>query len=129
MGFDYDCVIVTRLDVAFYTPLNLKEFDMDFLHVSNWNHAPPSNVSATEVESLDTSNQHQNRGFLDFWFFSSSRNMDSFGGLFKEIDKYHPNPHRSSFQHSKRIGLRPHYTLYRWQDHEMLRRKEFRAES
>jgi hypothetical protein len=55
--------------------------------------------------------------------------MDKFALLYDEIENYEISPHRSSRQHvDKFIGKeKVKYTMYRWFDHEMIRRKFFEA--
>jgi len=122
-GFIYDAVIVVRLDVAFYTPLDMSTYDLRYFYASNWNDAPDESSG-----EMNYQNHHLHRGFLDFWFFSNSSNMDRFGTLYSRINHYHPSPHRSSYQHASYLGLTKRYTLFRWEDHEMVRRKELDAE-
>jgi len=123
-GFKYDAVIVLRLDVGFYSTLNMYEYDLTKFYASHWNDYP----TAQNDFQMNLVNHNKAKGFLDFWFFSSSQNMDRFGELFDVIKNYHINPHRSSYQHSQKCKFDIDYTLYRWQDHEMFRRKEFVAD-
>lgn len=122
-NFKYDAVLVLRLDVAFYTTLEIKNYDLSRFYASHWNDYPNSKNNF----KLNFINNYLGLGFLDFWFFSNSINMDKFGKLYDDIEKYHISPHRSSFQHVKKCGFKIDYTHYRWQDHEMIRRKEFSA--
>ena len=64
---------------------------------------------------------------MDLWFFSNSQNMDKFGKLYDTISKYKESPHISSYQHVARcIGRRKiRYTMFRWFDYEIARRKVF----
>lgn len=122
-GFKYDCVLILRLDVGFYSMLDLEKYDMDHFYASNWNDYP------TELNDfkMNFENHNLGSGFLDFWFFSNSDYMDKFGGLFDDINKYNISPHRSSYEHVKSFTNKIKYTQYRWQDFEMIRRKEFSA--
>ncbi len=123
-GFVYDCVMVLRLDVGFYSSLNLCDLDMSKFYVSNWN------VSPTRVNNYtyDQENHNLNEGFLDFWFISNSSNMDQFATLYDDIRNYHVSPHRSAYQHTITFTDKIEYIKYRWLDFEMVRRKEFGAE-
>jgi hypothetical protein len=123
-GFKYDAVIVLRLDVGFYSPLIISDYDLSKFYASHWNDYPTSNNNY----QMNYENHNTDKGFLDFWFFSNSQNMDKFGALFNFIEDYHISPHRSSFEHISKCGFDIDYTLYRWKDHEMIRRKEFSAE-
>ena len=120
-NFVYDAVMVTRLDVAFYTPLKMLNYDLTKFWASNWNDAHNEATGAR----LNFQNQNQNIGFLDFWFFSNARNMKKFANLFDTISHYSVSPHRSSMEHVKKLGMKYDYTHYRWQDYEMVRRKHY----
>lgn len=123
-GFKYDAVIVLRLDVGFYSPLKMCDYDLTKFYASHWNDYP----TQQNGYQMNLKNHNLRKGFLDFWFFTNSKNMDRFGALFDVIQDYHISPHRSSFEHASKCGFDIDYTLYRWQDHEMIRRKEFSAE-
>jgi len=123
-NFEYDCVMVLRLDVGFYTPLDYSSYDMEFFYASNWNDYP----TRENGYSCNKDNHYVGEGFLDFWFFSNSNNMDSFSKIYDNIKKYHVSPHRSSYEHTKTFTDKIRYTKYRWLDFEMIRRKEFKAE-
>jgi hypothetical protein len=122
-NFKYDAVLVLRLDVAFHKTLEMKNYDLSKFYASNWNDYPTKNNEF----KINFNNNNRGKGFLDFWFFSNSHNMDKFGKLYDEIDKYLISPHSSSFQHAKSNKFNIDYTFYRWQDHEMIRRKKFLA--
>lgn len=123
-GFKYDAVMVLRLDVGFYKPVLFKSYDLKKFYASHWNDYP----NKDNKFQMNYENHNLNAGFLDFWFFSNTENMDQFGALFNSIHQYHVSPHKSSYQHALRSGFEIDYTLYRWQDHEMIRRKEFQSE-
>ena len=119
--FEYDFVMQSRLDVGIFTPINFAQYDPSCFWASHWNHAPKKD----SVE--DFSNNNLGKGFLDFWFFSSSKNMNLFSKLYLNIYDYHLSPHFSAYQHAKKCGFDINYTLYRWRDHEMIRRKYFNS--
>ncbi len=125
-GFKYDTVMITRLDVGFFTDLDFSKYDMNYFYSSHRNDA------ATKHNNYQANYENHYEGFefLDFWFFSNSVNMDKFAKLYDNIENYEINPHRSSRQHvDKFIGKeKVKYTLYRWFDHEMIRRKFFEAQ-
>lgn len=120
-NFKYDCVLLTRLDVGFYTPLILSEYDQNKFYASHWNDYP--NIENDFIENFK--NHNKGIGFLDFWFFSNSSNMDKFGELFQRINFYGVCPHRASYEHAKFCNFDIEYTKYRWRDFEMIRRKEY----
>jgi len=55
--------------------------------------------------------------------------MDIFSKLYDHIEKYDVSPHRSSRQHVDAfVGKNKiRYTMFRWFDHELIRRKLFRS--
>lgn len=124
-GFKYDAVIISRLDCSFFTNVDFSKYDMNYFYASHRNDA------ATKEHNYQANYENHKEGFefLDFWFFSNSDNMDKFAILYDEIENYEISPHRSSRQHvDKVIGKdKVKYTLYRWFDHEMIRRKFFEA--
>jgi hypothetical protein len=123
-NFRYDCVMSTRLDVSFFTPVIFKKFDMSYFYASNWNDAP-NKRNKTPANFL---NQNIGKGFLDFWFFSNSSLMYDFSKLYFEMDHYPIIPHTSSRKHIDTLTDRVKYVFYRWHDHEMIRRKFFESE-
>lgn len=120
-NFEYDCVMVLRLDVGFYTPLDYSAYDMEGFYASNWNDYP----IATNNYTTNNKNHNIGKGFLDFWFFSNSENMNKFSELYDQITNYHVCPHRSAYQHASSFTDNIKYAKYRWSDFEMIRRKEF----
>lgn len=122
-GFEYDCVMVIRLDVGFYTKLDFSSYDMKFFYASNWNDYPIESNNYT----INQKNHHVGKGFIDFWFFSNSSNMNQFSELYDKINNYHVCPHRAAYQHASSFTDKIKYTKYRWSDFEMIRRKEFNA--
>jgi len=121
--FKYDCVMIIRLDVGFYEPLDFSSYDMNNFHASNWNDYP---IEANNY-TANKENHNVGKGFLDFWFFSNSDNMNQFSYLYYQISNYHVCPHRAAYQHVTSFTDKIKYTKYRWSDFEMIRRKEFNA--
>lgn len=122
-GFTYDCVMVLRLDVGFYNKIDLSSYDMSYFYASHWNDYP---VSSNDYQ-YNFENHNQGKGFLDFWFFSNSPDMDKFAKLYDSIKDYHVSPHRSSYQHASTFFKNVRFTKYRWLDFEMIRRKEYNS--
>lgn len=124
--FVYDVVLLTRLDVGFFTPIRFSEYDMNFFYASNRNQAP----TKENGYKSDRGNHDEGNSFLDLWYFSSSSNIDRFAVLYDVMNRYALSPHKSSWQHvCKVIGKsKVRYTLYRWFDHEIIRRKLFKSE-
>lgn len=122
--FKYDCVMVLRLDVGFYSKMDFSEYDMGCFYASNWNDYP--NIS--NDYKVNRKNHNLGKGFLDFWFLSNSDNMDSFSKLYDNMPNYHICPHRASYEHTITFTNNIRYTKYRWFDFEMIRRKEYNSE-
>lgn len=116
-GFIYDMVMLNRYDVAWVSPLDLTKFDRDYMWVSHWNdgnvHVPPNTKNHTGARG----------GFLDLWFFGASSTLDKMSLLFDRMDRYHPNPHVSSLQHTRFCKIKYKFAFYRWQDYDLVRRK------
>jgi hypothetical protein len=120
-NFIYDAVMITRLDLGFFSDLDFSKYDMNYFYASHRNDAP------TEKNNYQANYENHDEGstFLDLWFFSNSNNMDEFAKLFDKIEKYYISPHRSSREHVDKFidKEKVKYTLYRWFDHELIRRK------
>jgi len=125
-NFKYDVVMISRLDVAFFTDVDFSKYDMNYFYASHRNDA------ATKEHDYQANYENHYEGieFQDLWFFSNSEVMDKFSLLFDNIENYEIVPHRSSRQHvDKFIGKeKVKYTMYRWFDYEMIRRKFFKAQ-
>lgn len=120
-NFTYDFIILTRLDVGFYTKFAFDECTSKSLYVSNWNDYPNVN----NEYKLNYKNLNTDFGFLDFWFVGHQHIIEPFSKLYERIDEYSRSPHRASYEHAKWLRLAIRYKYFRWQDHEMIRRKEF----
>ena len=120
-GFNYDIVFLTRLDVGFYTRVDLDKYDPKCFYASNWNGCPTAKTGMP----FDKNNYNLGQGLLDFWFFSNTEAMSRFGELFDSMSRYHINPHVAALQHAKFLNFDIRYTLYRGLDHELVRRMEF----
>lgn len=104
--FKYDCVMISRFDVVFFTDIIFVKINMKYFYSSNW--ANP----AKDVE------------LLDFWFFSNSMIMDEFAKLYDHIDDYlkedqlsGPNDevisnHILARRHLQRIGVESSLKYY-----------------
>ena len=122
-GFKYDAVMITRLDVGFFSELMFDKYDMRYFYASHRNDAAleSNNYKANRL------NHDEGNTFQDLWFFSNSDNMDKFSLLYDYIENYRVSPHASSREHvDVFIGKeKVKYTMYRWFDHELIRRKLF----
>lgn len=121
-GFTYDAVMMTRFDVGFFSDLNFKKYDMEYFHASHWNSLP---LEGQDREHASLVNHYEGKRLIDFWFFSSSKNMDKFSKLYDKIEEYSIDVHYASKQHvDKVIGKdKIKYVFYRWFDYESIRVK------
>tara|TARA_B100001057_G_C22764646_1_gene917203 strand:- start:498 stop:1304 length:807 start_codon:yes stop_codon:yes gene_type:complete len=125
-NFKYDLVLLTRLDLAFITNFDFKKIDSNFLTVPNHNDVPtPRNNYKQEIELNNKTNE---KGISDFWFVSSSYNIDQFASLYGRFKNYNISNHISSLQHSKYLKLKLNFYKYRGIDHEAVRRLKFSEE-
>lgn len=71
----YDCVMVSRFDIAWKKPITFAGHDMKFVYCGGW-------YNQTDVS------------IKDFWFFSNSKNMDNFSMLYNHIGDYMLNSNK-----------------------------------
>jgi|TARA_R100000081_G_C4820523_1_gene179488 hypothetical protein len=93
-GFIYDFVMISRFDCLYWTPFEFFKYDNTKFFASNWNP------------------EHLKIGFLDYWFFANSKNMDLFGDLYNRVDQYlstglELSNHVLSKKHTEDVGLYP----------------------
>ena len=105
---EYDFIMLSRFDVAFFTDVDFSRYDPEYFYASHWN-------------DVGNRENHQN-GFLDFWFFGGAEIMRKFGNLYDRIGSYDVSQHKAAKQHAEFIGAKIKYTMYRGEDHEMVRR-------
>lgn len=124
-NFEYDIVMVSRMDLLWFTDVNFKDYDNKYFWVSNWNENGPRKLGPYDNQSS------AGNGFLDFWFFSNSYDMDKFSYLYDNLEN------KSFFEHHSTDRLSGHVitkqyaellefdvkkTMYRGHDHEVYRR-------
>lgn len=124
-NFKYDVVMLTRLDLCFFSDLDFTKYKMEYFYASHRN-------DSSTLETNYTANYENHKAgeeLQDLWFFSNSHYLDEFGKLYENIEKYHINPHKSSKQHLDTFleEGKIKYTLYRWFDYELVRRKFFNS--
>lgn len=112
--------MVSRLDLAFFTDIIFEKFDKQYFYASHWNDAPHLSIGRLEA---NRENHYEGEGFLDLWFFSNSKMMDKFSTLYDHRKKYDISAHVASRQHINTFTDRVKYVFYRWEDHELVRRK------
>ena len=113
-NFKYDLVILNRFDNFFYNYLDLNKIDNSKIYSSKWDCG--RNIF---LQKQNFDNKHTQ----DYWYISSSENINIFSQLFNFLEDYSPCNHRSSFQHMKRffglskldyiLELRKDYEIYR----------------
>ena len=119
-GFVYDWVMVSRLDLAFFTDVIFDTYDPDYFYASHWNDAVNPKVGRLQA---NRENHYKGTGFLDLWFFSNSKIMDKFSTLYDNRKKYKVSAHVASREHVDTFTDKIKYVFYRWDDHELVRRK------
>lgn len=115
-SFKYDAVIVSRFDLALLSNLDFTNYDLEKF----W--AP--NDQETKEKSLQT------QMFLDYFFFSNSKNMDNFGALYDNLDNIRKwkqnlgsdlNAHEDSYIFTQMLGLDVDYLFFESKDHDLVR--------
>jgi hypothetical protein len=107
-NFKYDWVLLTRFDLAFLRELNFSNYDNSFFYAPCDDHDPIK---------TKTSNM-----LLDYWFFSSSENMDKFSTLYDYWEEYKIfNAHLESYYHTRKMNIPILYTFFEGIDHELVR--------
>jgi len=119
-NFQYDLVMVSRLDLLWFTDVIFKDYDPTFFYASHWNNNGPNKLGP-----YDRDNYAEGRGFLDFWFFSGSANMDKFGCLYDYLGGLAHIPtssHLLARAWADKLHLPIKYVFWRGFDHELYRR-------
>lgn len=153
-GFTYDCVFTTRFDVSYCTDVKFNKFDLNkFYSAKNIKYCEngkeinnrdirPQKRDLTKLTKKKIGYPYDDRGLLDYWFFSNSYNMDMFCNLYTHlpyyldaIKKFNPfyrrlnmriyNNHRIAIKHLKKIALLPKldFAMELFTDFELTRRK------
>jgi len=128
-GFKYDAVMIGRFDMAWLTDVKLSRFDMDHFYASNWCVMRAPGVGGIRHENwyfqgwdkklkagekiththIGYPHDPNYRALADYWFFSSSENMDAFGRLYEKINGYlsriGPSNHELSLLHLQKSGM------------------------
>lgn len=131
-GFVYDWVMLSRFDLLWFVDFDFSKLSPGF-HAANFNDPPTGKSGHT----------HRNRSLkekrlLDLWFLGNSASMDKLATLYSYLPEYIPadihkysgaskliDPHRYVWSHVQNVVKSPlHYTLYRWDDFELIRLKD-----
>ena len=124
-NFIYDCVMVVRMDLLFFTDFDFSKFDLKYFYASNWN-IPDRMPKHPDVEASRTNNSLKVDGFLDIWFFSNSKMMDEFTKIYDGVtcNKYRFSQHYSAWDCLMDNGYSRNdlkYAFYRHFDYELYR--------
>ena len=116
-SFKYDYVMVSRLDLALLTDLKFSEYDPNMFWAPN----DQENKNLSSITQM----------FLDYFFFSNSKNMDDFGLLYDNLDSIREwkkenlnkdlNAHEDSFLFTKMLNLSVDYLFKESKDHDLVR--------
>lgn len=146
-NFRYDCVFVTRFDVAFLNDLIFKDYKMDKFYAAHWGRhfspegvTVPNNLYWQTKKKVDMSNYtyryvgfpYNGGGLEDLWFFSNSDYMDKFSTLYDHIDEYLNDgcilsQHVLALHHLRKLEIlhKLEFTLHRFEDFDIVRRMFF----
>lgn len=145
--FKYDCVFLTRFDVAFFKDVIFKNYDMGkfyvaygFRFVNPKGIELPNNLYWQTLKTTDMSkykrkfigHPYTNSGLSDLWFFSNSDYMDKFSTLYDHLEEYDKeceefSNHLLALHHLKKLYIlhKLDFALFRFDDFEVVRRKFF----
>jgi hypothetical protein len=123
-NFIYDVVMISRLDLVWFNEVNFDMYDPKYFYASHWNHNGPDQIGPYGMENFNIGS-----GFLDFWFFSNSKIMNTFGNLC-DVDKINHlisigvplSGHALTYKIASLCNADIKYTKYRGYDHEVYRR-------
>lgn len=114
----YDQVILSRLDVAYYSRIIMGTVLPGQVVVSNWNHVQWQNGEST----YNFENLNQDFGFMDLWFGLNYEDVTAFKSVSENFFDYSTNQHKVLFEHLARFGFKPKFMFYRGRDYELVRR-------
>ena len=113
--FTYDCVMLTRFDIAFMRDLCFEDYNME-----NFYAAGQKNKNHVHVTS--------DKYVADWWFFSNSKNMDDFCNLYEDMSIHGPDSdwsdqHRMARSRINHLGLSKKlaFTHFRDDDNKLVR--------
>ena len=124
-NFEYDLVMISRLDLLWFTDINFDDYNKEYFWVSNWNENGSRKRGPYDKQT------YAGNGFLDFWFFSNSHDMDKFSYLYDNLENgiffetysdRRLSGHVITKQYSDLLELDVKHTMYRGFDHEVYRR-------
>lgn len=115
--FKYDVVMISRMDLIWFTPINLN-IDNKYFYTSHWNYAYDKNkYRQLKYKELDVP--------LDHYFICNSNDANTLSNIYNVLDKYfiHENPHFIIQQYCKDSGIwnRHRNIFHKFFDHLLLR--------
>ena len=116
-NFKYDYVMITRLDVAFFSDLVFTDYDPSLFYVPNRNAGP----SYYGKYYWKPNHKQYDEAFNDLWFFSNSDFMYEFSHLYDEITKYSIRPPYAAKQKIKKITNKFKKILFYGDDFDVVR--------
>jgi hypothetical protein len=90
-NFIYDSVMCARFDIAWLKKIIFEKHDQSKLWIPRWAKKKPE------------------RKLKDFWWFSSSKNIDAFATLFDHLGEY--NRPESDCEFNVELGISSHYMM------------------
>ena len=117
-GMKYDFVLLSRLDLAYFTPFLINGLKPGQYMVSNWN-----DVSWLDGK-LDYSrkNRYSGHAVLDLWFVFCFEDLEYVSSVIDRFFYYDTSQHRVLYQHLSRRNFQTVYKRFRGVDHELVRR-------
>lgn len=130
MAQGYDWIMSTRLDTAFFTPVNFANLNPGFIYAGHYNE-PGTRIDYTYVplpKEIRTrwfyfgmNIGRKKRGFIDQWFFGGGGLMQQFATLYENLHKYDLHSHRAAQQHIESFAEVKH-VLWRGEDFKLIRK-------
>tara|TARA_Y100001938_G_C8064196_1_gene419150 strand:- start:672 stop:1517 length:846 start_codon:yes stop_codon:yes gene_type:complete len=90
-GFKYDAVMISRIDCLWFTPVDFNQFRPSRFYISSWNQERSlwgPNGCKLPSRSNKTTIKRKYKKILDYWFVSSSKNIDAFGELYDYVSQW-----------------------------------------
>lgn len=127
-GFKYDWVMVGRLDLLFFVDFLFKNLDPNYFHAGIWNAAPHYRPKKGVLPPDRINRSEKMQALMDLFFVANSDMMNQFSTVYDNLDKHTViSQHTDAWQQVKDVIGDPkkviRYSLYRWFDFEMYRRK------
>lgn len=114
----YEYVLLTRLDLAHFSPFIVEGISEREVLVSHWNQVEW--VEGRLSHTLE--NLFVGHAFLDLWFAFRFEDIDYVRQVSDRFFDYDPSQHRVMFEHLSRGSFSAVYRRFRGVDHELIRR-------